>query len=135
MKELSLDGTHMVTFHGYHSTYVLGCRCKLCLDAHALYTSEKNNTPVRKRKSRDTMLKSNYGISIEQYEEILVSQQGVCWICEKTNGRRSLAVDHNHNTGQIRGLLCSKCNIALGYVDEDPDILEKMISYLKIFNT
>jgi hypothetical protein len=66
------------------------------------------------------------------YEE----QNGVCWICEKrTRGRgeekNTLAVDHNHKTGKIRGLLCSNCNTGLGNLRDSIELLEKAITYLK----
>lgn len=65
-------------------------------------------------KYRKHQMKKRYGITIEQYEELLVGQNGTCAICDEacSTGRR-LAVDHDHDTGQIRGLLCYRCNTGL----------------------
>src|SRR5438876_769789 len=67
-----------------------------------------------KRKKHDRHLRKTYGITIEDYERMFLECNGVCPICldPEPNGRR-LAVDHNHKTGQIRGLLCSGCNHGL----------------------
>jgi len=79
--------------------------------------------------------KTRYGISIEEYEEIFAKQNGVCAICEKPenltkDGKlHALAVDHNHETLQVRGLLCMNCNTRLGYF-EGKNILVKLMAYL-----
>jgi hypothetical protein len=73
-------------------------------------------------------LKRLYGLSIEQYEAMLSSQGGVCSICGGLCKKR-LSVDHDHATGQIRGLLCSKCNFAIGLL-ESPEKLAAAQSYL-----
>jgi len=69
---------------------------------------------------------AKYGITAEQYEEMNRLQGGRCLICgQAERGTRrgipkTLAVDHDHDTGEIRGLLCSKCNTAIGLLDDDP---------------
>jgi len=79
--------------------------------------------------------KTRYGISVEEYEEIFAKQNGVCAICEKPenltkDGKlHALAVDHNHETLQVRGLLCMNCNTRLGYF-EGKNILVKLMAYL-----
>lgn len=73
-----------------------------------------------------------YGLSYEDYQELLKTQGGVCAICrepEKIPGR-ALAVDHDHRDNRIRGLLCNRCNNTLGRVDDSPELLEKMAAYL-----
>lgn len=60
-------------------------------------------------------LKKLYGITVEQYNEMLESQGGVCAICHDNNIRElKLAVDHDHETGKVRGLLCDRCNRGIG---------------------
>lgn len=79
-----------------------------------------------------------YGLTHEDYEQMHADQGGVCVICEKAEtardrmGRvRRLAVDHDHETGEVRGLLCHACNIALGYLDEDPERMESAAAYIR----
>jgi hypothetical protein len=66
------------------------------------------------------------------FKDKLKEKNGLCEICNKKNdSRRGLALDHNHETGQIRGFLCGRCNKALGGLYEDIDILMAMIAYIK----
>ena len=73
-----------------------------------------------------------YGITQMQYEEMLDRQGGVCAICGSANGNgRILAVDHDHITEKVRGLLCGKCNMGLGMFCDNPEILLLAYSYLE----
>lgn len=69
-----------------------------------------------------------YGITLEQYNRLLIAQGGRCKICDKTE---HLHVDHDHRTGKVRGLLCSNHNTGLGKFQDDIETLEKAIVYLK----
>jgi hypothetical protein len=60
--------------------------------------------------ARKGALKSKYGLSVEEYEQMLAAQDGKCAICRNPPKKYRLAVDHNHQTGQVRKLLCSGCN-------------------------
>jgi hypothetical protein len=81
---------------------------------------------------RETLLKSKFGITCEDYEELLEAQGGVCRICgRKCSTGRRLAVDHDHNTGIVRGLLCLHCNVAIGYLEDDPERLRRAAEYLE----
>lgn len=83
-------------------------------------------------KARSAKLKSGYGINLDDYNQIFDSQNGLCAICKEKEIRGTyLCVDHNHITGKVRGLLCSKCNSAIGYLNEDIDIFLEAIKYLK----
>jgi hypothetical protein len=84
---------------------------------------------ANKDKYRNYHLKKCYGIKQVDYEMMLNYQQHKCAICNEQLGEK-LFVDHNHSTGQVRGLLCSECNSALGYIKESRQILENMIDYL-----
>lgn len=64
--------------------------------------------------NRDRKLKQKFGISLEVYESLLEAQNGVCAICGEADPQKALAVDHDHDTGRIRGLLCTPCNRSLG---------------------
>lgn len=92
---------------------------------------------ARRRTQNGTL--SKYGMTQEHYHQMLDAQGGVCRICgapPPTGGtaprsRTRLCVDHDHITGKVRGLLCERCNYALGHVGDDCGILESMISYLR----
>jgi len=89
----------------------------------------KRNVDNRKLNRKKYNLKVNFGISIEDYNKLLLRQNGVCAVCG-SNTNRSLAVDHNHETGKVRGLLCGNCNTALGLLRENIQIIEKLKGYL-----
>lgn len=72
-----------------------------------------------------------YGIDVPDYERILKEQGGGCYVCgKKPTDRRALDIDHDHNTGKVRGLLCSKHNRAIGLMGDDLLILIKALEYL-----
>jgi lysine/ornithine N-monooxygenase len=84
-------------------------------------------------KQKHTARKRRYGITQEQYENMLTKQNYCCAICSTdTVGRNHTAfhVDHNHDTGKVRGLLCDKCNRGLGYFNDNPKFLKKASEYL-----
>jgi hypothetical protein len=83
-------------------------------------------------KDRKLALSKNYGITEDEYKRLFDQQHGVCAICGRTEtGKHGyLCVDHDHKTNKIRGLLCYRCNAALGQVNDNASILEKMIVYL-----
>ena len=84
-----------------------------------------------KGKGRAAKLKKAYGITIEQYDEQLAVQGGVCAICGKPPKSRCLDVDHDHKTGLLRGLLCHMCNRALAYLRNDPNHAGRAEAYLR----
>ena len=77
-------------------------------------------------------LKNKYGIELEEYDRLLEGQQSVCAICKQPDpaGRR-LAVDHCHYLGHVRGLLCFHCNVAIGNLKHDVELLKSAIAYLE----
>lgn len=112
------------------------CRKCISVNTRAWYQTKKNDLKYKNNR-KDRCLKYSFGISLEQYNKKLEKQNSVCAICEKPELARnkSLSTDHNHDTKQIRDLLCSKCNKALGQVNESPLILQKMIDYLHRWNS
>jgi Recombination endonuclease VII len=80
-------------------------------------------------------LKKKYGLELDDYITLILEQNNQCAICkvyfDTSKGHDGPHVDHNHATGSIRKLLCKRCNIVLGFVRDDTDLLEKMIVYLK----
>jgi hypothetical protein len=95
---------------------------------------EKNKTPLR-----EYALKYKYGITLEQYDTVLQQQGYGCAICgRKTGGFNQygplpLVVDHNHETGQIRGLLCDRCNRAIGLLQDSPTVVFNACYYLYLY--
>ena len=97
--------------------------------AKVYQTRYANKNPNRSRARR---LKA-YGLTIQDYNRLLESQGGVCSICKKTDDLRpNLSVDHDHVTGMVRGLLCTRCNSALGIVLEDVKTINAMAQYLEL---
>jgi hypothetical protein len=79
---------------------------------------------------REGHLKRTFGITQADYDALLEAQGGGCAICGKAPGKISLHVDHDHETGEIRGLLCVGCNNALGQFHDDPRLLVRAIDYV-----
>lgn len=81
---------------------------------------------------RKYSLMSDYGLTLEQYNQMLLAQDGVCAICHQPDPEegKALAVDHDHLTGTNRGLLCGRCNKALGLFQDSPAVLQLAIHYL-----
>jgi len=82
--------------------------------------------------SRKSNLKFYYGMTLEEYESIIRAQQERCAICGEHMNQPH--VDHDHKTGKVRGLLCRRCNPALGGFKDDPRILMRAIAYLEQHN-
>jgi hypothetical protein len=71
-------------------------------------------------------------MTLNEYEEKLQAQKEKCCICGGSNYKGiALAVDHNHITGRVRGLLCNRCNTVIGLIEESPDLLQEMSQYMK----
>jgi hypothetical protein len=98
-------------------------------DCNACRASDPATAEARQSATRARRLRQ-YGFTVEEYEDLLASQQGVCAICGGPPGARSLHVDHDHQTGENRGLLCHNCNIGLGNFRDDPDLLLAAAAYL-----
>ena len=105
--------------------------CRPCI-------KDKSRTDKEQGRIRNAELNRKYGIGLDKYLEIYTAQDGQCAICGtakitvRGDGTElSLSVDHDHNTGEIRGLLCQKCNVLLGFAGDDIGILERAIGYLR----
>jgi hypothetical protein len=135
--------------------------CKVCAAAHLRQWRDKNKDHVdayhreyRKRPDqvvkkldynkkryhanpevfRDKYLQRTFGISLDDYNRLLALQGGVCAICSQPcKSGRELAVDHDHQTGQVRALLCMNCNRAIGWLQDRPELLMSATEYLLRF--
>jgi len=93
--------------------------------------SHKRKTCEEKENIWEFCLKKRYGMTRQEYADILAEQDGLCSICKQPEQNRRFSVDHCHDTGKIRGLLCSKCNTALGLFNDNIDSLVNAIDYLR----
>lgn len=104
--------------------------CKECGVKRSRKYYHKHTDGFRKKH-----LRYKFGLTIKDYDKLYNEQSGCCAVCEKHQSelKRALAVDHNHETGQIRGLLCSGCNPAIGALGADygTDLLQKAIRYVE----
>ena len=107
--------------------------CSECREKHLKLHWKKVETSRDLILKKDQALKRTYGITLDQYKELFEQQEGKCRICGKHSDEcpRSLDVDHNHTNGKIRGLLCNKCNQALGLFNDNVDTLRRAIEYLE----
>ena len=96
-------------------------------------TTERNRFRYANGDSYAVRLKKLYGLTVKEYEELYAESQGKCQSCgiKEEELTRRLAVDHCHNTGKVRGLLCGKCNTALGQLNDNLDTISALYSYLK----
>lgn len=122
-------------------------RCDECSELHKKeqnwrYHSIKKDPERYKqlqRQTRNTQLIRMFGITLDEYNERVDHQKGVCMICEcksytNKGTEISLAVDHNHQTGHIRDLLCTRCNTVIGLVNESVDLLNRIKTYIQGHN-
>lgn len=119
-------------------------RCKACksvnnfgLSGYIKKDGQHSLASLCKDCQNELRVERKFGVSYKQYEEILKAQKGCCGNpgCNATvpgaPGRKRFYIDHCHETGEIRGLLCHSCNLALGHVQDKVEKLEGLIEYLK----
>lgn len=94
--------------------------------------SQREYVLRNREKIRANTLKRNYGISLAEYNDLFLRQEGCCAICKQhqTSFKRQLFVDHCHTTGSIRGLLCTHCNLILGQAKDSVVVLLAAAQYL-----
>jgi hypothetical protein len=118
----------------YADGYKTGC--KECNNTWTRNWYDNNQEEIKQKysyeKNKNQKLKRIFGISYDEYLNMLAAQNNCCAICgTDTPGARAFAVDHCHDTGKIRGLLCSKCNTGIGNLKDDIDLLKRAIQYLE----
>jgi hypothetical protein len=89
---------------------------------------EKNKGDKKEYQKKYT-LKRSYGISTDQYNDMMNKQNGKCSICNEPLKKPN--IDHEHQTGYVRDILCHNCNTGIGYFKENPELLQKGIEYLE----
>ena len=113
----------------------LNRRCNICdgESNKAYYQSKHESEPEYYQNQH---LKTRFGITLADYDKMAEIQNGVCAICSESEVRKDrarLSIDHNHETGKIRALLCDRCNRLIGIAKEDIILLNKVIKYLRSF--
>lgn len=84
------------------------------------------NNPER---AKDSIRKSRYGVPVGWYSEQYAIQEGKCLVCSRFS--EILSIDHDHSTGEVRGLICNPCNAGIGLLQDDPSLLRKAADYLE----
>lgn len=94
-------------------------------------THHRKFKAAAKARTAERRDESVYGLKPGGYEELLRIQGGHCFICQRATGKtRRLSVDHDHQTGMVRGLLCRPCNTLIGHLRDDPQAGERIAAYL-----
>jgi Recombination endonuclease VII len=121
--------------------------CKTCkkpkqrtgnIDRLKRWETRQDPTHIKKIRNRTAKLWNlmRYGLTFESYDELLEAQGGFCKLCkDRDKCGRMLSVDHNHVTGEVRGLLCTFCNTALGMLRDNPELIDRMKIYLETNGT
>lgn len=104
---------------------------RLRIRNRAYYLANKDKKVEYERNWR--MMK-RYGITFADKERMYAQQKGKCLICNDGGDLKKIHIDHNHQNGKVRGLLCYQCNSAIAFLKEDISILQKAIDYLKLYD-
>ena len=101
--------------------------CKECMKSRVMDRYKKDPDLVNDKRAAKV-----YGITLEQVQEMREQSGGICSICnrEGKHHHKRLVIDHDHNTGKVRGLICSTCNSMIGWCGEDTQTLQNLIDYL-----
>lgn len=121
--------------------------CKVCKNIQRNQWAAKNaeavkriyqrrfQSPKGRRVHSRSQVKRKFGIPLEQYEQMLVDQRGLCFICHQPNPTNiPIGLDHNHDTGAVRAFLCAACNLGIRHFKENPELIRKAIQYLNKCN-
>ena len=139
MKTCKYCGIESDNFYSYNKS-----KCKSCIleynrarnaadPEYRIRENKRNNARLTSGQKRAYHLKNAYGITPEKYDEMLAAQGGVCAICKSEDTKHKsdkFNIDHNHTTGEVRGLLCGSCNTALGLFGDSVDTLMSAAAYL-----
>jgi hypothetical protein len=109
---------------------------ELATKRHAYYRLHRDRFiayhKANRERAKDLNLRKKYGICLKDFNALLEKQRGSCAICSSSNWHgRQACVDHDHVTGKVRGLLCHKCNLAIGLLGDNLALAESLVEYLK----
>lgn len=125
-KDCGIEKTLQNTNHHGGTSDRFQVRCRSCTNSH-----DKKRRDLNPIIHRDKALKKIFGIDINEYNKMFDDQKGCCAICKRHQSivKRTLHVDHDHNSGHIRGLLCFSCNMRLGFI-ENKEFVDAATTYL-----
>lgn len=133
-------GEELTIFNSIYTGIKRRSRCGKCYSKYQYRPEVREKSKEASRrwklknldKIKNQVLETKYKISLEEYNKLLKLQLNGCAICKLScSTGDKLSVDHNHETGKIRGLLCKSCNLALGNLKEDEDLIWNLLDYLK----
>lgn len=122
--------------HG-HDIFIVGrCKNRACKECERIRHKKfyDNHLKYRQNCSQQNRNLIKYGLSRDEYNNLFTKQNGKCAICKISQDQlsKTLAVDHNHITQKVRGLLCTKCNLMLGFAADRIEILQAAMEYLNL---
>lgn len=94
------------------------CKCR----------KQRDREYKRNRDQRAAQLRWRYGIEPEDFDRMVAAQNGLCAVCQR---KPAAHVDHDHETGEVRGILCLNCNAGIGQLQDDPEVLRSALDYLE----
>jgi len=113
-------------------------RIYYCNNKNKVYEKQKeyrrNNKDIVKQRRRKNYLNSAYGLSTTELDNLLLAQNNRCAICNEPldlQNSKNVHIDHDHKTGKIRGILCQKCNLAIGLLRDNPEYTKRATEYLE----
>jgi len=127
-------GLHLPLTREFWNKNAAACRhktasyCRKCLKVY-----RRERVALRPHVYRASHMKRGYGLTLDEFDALLAKQGGVCAVCGTADpaGRGQFCVDHEHDTGRIRGLLCGRCNSGLGYFQDSSEALRAAADYLE----
>jgi hypothetical protein len=140
-----IENEFVKVLNPHKTSYKWEVQCKKCNQVHLQSPREIQNGAKPRScnyfkphnwsglEKKDVIMRREYGITLNEYQNLITQQGGGCYICGRTkepDGRR-LSIDHDHNTNKVRGVLCYSCNKGLGLFYDDTHRLEKAIMYLE----
>ena len=109
-------------------------KCNLTLDLNMFVNSKLGKhgkagqcKSCRNKKNQEYRNKNFYGITEPEYQQLLADSNNICRLCGNSG---SLVVDHNHDTGKVRGMICRQCNSAIGMLHDSPVLISKVLQYM-----
>lgn len=126
-KKCKIEKSTASFYKDKHKKAGIASRCKKCdYESTKRYRKTKGGKVGRTRER----LKRHYNLTLKQHQQMYVEQNGCCAVCNSAVQYDKVTVDHNHQTGKVRCLLCHRCNLGLAYI-EDKEFAKNAMEYLK----